>query len=383
MAILWLTRRNIPLVLLCLTSSIAGLFIFIAWLGANSDRYYFNPFLAKLIPAGNCACKSSTTFQCDTCLACSEVGAFKEPASHGWTFQYGRDDRNEALDRDRCQAAFPGLFEDIVRATTFWEARHGISMDDLDAIPVREGMGRAFIYNGELYVVATRARGEDHRRKILGVLSSIHRALVASPGRAHQPNIEFVFSIEDRVDDVTKPDYPVWVLTRTPSEQAVWLMPDFGFWAWDNPFNTIGPYNQVVERIERDEPPWTEKKQQLIWRGKPSFAPKLRRSLIEAARNKPWDDVRTVDWNQKTNVISMEDHCKYMFIAHVEGRLLTFMRRPWSELTMIYRSILFCFPQVSSGLPVCGCGAQIAVHPTSSLSDGIIRSSSELCRGRT
>jgi hypothetical protein len=318
-ATLWQPRRSILLVLLFLTTSISGLFLFLSWLGFGSDRYYFHPFLTKLLPAGTCACQSSTTFQCASCLSCSEINAFKAPASPRWTFQYGRDDRNEGLDRDRCQAAFPGLFEDIVRGKTFWEARHGISMDNLDVIHIKEGMGRAFIYNGELYVVATRAEGEEHRRKILGVLSSIHRALVAAPRRAAQQNIEFVFSIEDRVDDVTQPDYPVWVLARKPSEQAAWLMPDFGFWAWDSPLNSIGPYNQVVERIERDELPWANKKQKLVWRGKPSFAPKLRRDLIEAARNKPWDDVRTVDWYKNTNVISMEDHCKYKFIAHVEG----------------------------------------------------------------
>ncbi|KAL1963953.1 hypothetical protein VTN77DRAFT_7628 [Rasamsonia byssochlamydoides] len=321
MASLWPPRRSVLWALLFLTTSTTALFLYFSWLGFNSDRYYFHPFLAKLIPAGTCACQSSTTFQCDSCLACSELNAFNPSSSSPkWTFQYGRDDRNEGLDRDRCQAAFPGLFEDVVRATNYWKARHGISMDDLDAIPLKEGMGRAFIYNGELYVVATRAKGEDHRRKILAVLSSIHRALVASPHRASQRNIEFVFSIEDRVDDVTDPDCPVWVLARTPSEQAVWLMPDFGFWAWDNLFNSIGPYNQVVDRIERSELPWNEKKKQLVWRGKPSFAPKLRRALIDAARDKPWDDVRQVDWYQKTNVISMEDHCNYMFIAHVEGR---------------------------------------------------------------
>ncbi|KAL1987612.1 hypothetical protein VTN96DRAFT_3212 [Rasamsonia emersonii] len=320
MASLWSLRRGFLWILLGLTTATTCLFLYSSWLGFNSDRYHLNPFLAKFVPAGHCACQSSTTFQCASCLECSELTTYKPSSASKWTFQYGRDDRNEGLDRDRCQAAFPGLFEDIARATAYWEARRGISMDDLDAIPLNEGMARAFIYNGELYVVSTRAKGEDHRRKILGVLSAIHRALVASPHRADQPNIEFVFSIEDRIDDVTKPDYPVWVLTRTPSEQAAWLMPDFGFWAWENVQNSIGPYNQVVERIERNELPWEEKKDKLVWRGKPSFAPKLRRALIEAARNKPWDDVRQVDWYQKTNVIGMEDHCNYKFIAHVEGR---------------------------------------------------------------
>jgi hypothetical protein len=57
----------------------------------------------------------------------------------------------------------------------------------------------------------------------------------------------------------------------------------------------------------------------LVWRGKPSFAPKLRRALIEAARDKPWADIKQLDWDTGHNVLRMEDHCRYMFIAHVEG----------------------------------------------------------------
>jgi len=310
--------------LLWLTALAVAVSIFILWFGVNSDRQYIHPLLTQLIPAGHCACASSTTFECASCLSCASSSKVEpsppSSSSPPWTFQYGRDDRNEGLDKTQCLAAFPGLFEDVNRAAAFWEARGGISTEDLDAIELKSAMARAFIYKGELYVVAARAKGEDHRRKILAILSSIHRALVADPARARRPNIEFVFSIEDKVDDVMTPDLPAWVLARKPTEEAVWLMPDFGFWAWDNLFNSIGPYSQVVDRIERSEIPWAEKKKKLVWRGKPSFAPKLRRALMDAARNKPWDDVKQVDWNKKTNVISMEDHCDYMFIAHVEGR---------------------------------------------------------------
>ena len=131
--------------------------------------------------------------------------------------------------------------------------------------------------------------------------------------------------MEDKVEDVTNSDHPVWTLARSATEEAVWLMPDFGFWAWENIQNSIGPYDQVVNRIKRADIPWSEKKPQLVWRGKPSFAPKLRRALMEAARDQPWGDVKQVDWDQRTNIIPMEDHCQYMFIAHVEGKLSLLM----------------------------------------------------------
>ena len=291
------------------------------WYGMNSDRDYIHPLLTQLIPAGHCACQSATTFLCSSCVSCSQSGLLQQPppSSFNWRFQYDVDANNEALDREQCKSAFPGLFEDVYRAASYWRF-HGapLTSTDLDQIHLEYGMARAWISRGDLYVVATRARNDDHRRKILAVLSAIHRALVADRDR-RQRDIEFVFSVEDKVEDVTSPEFPVWVFSRTAVEEAVWLMPDFGFWAWDNPVNPIGPYDQVVEQIQHSEVPWPEKRPQLVWRGKPSFAPKLRRALLEAARGKPWGDVKQVDWYGRANILRMEDHCKYMFIAHVEG----------------------------------------------------------------
>ncbi|KAI2793523.1 hypothetical protein POX_a00103 [Penicillium oxalicum] len=300
-------RYNVPLVVYALVG-FTGLVIFLLWYGMNTDRDWVHPLLTQLIPAGHCACQASTTFQCASCISCSETSTLSLSSSRvesTWAYEYPRDARNEALDQAQCRVAFNGLFEDV---------------NHLDDIPLEPGMVRAFIHHGHLHVVTARAAGEDHRRKILGVLSAIHRALVADQMRSSRRDIEFVFSVEDKVEDVTSARHPVWVFARTPSEEGVWLMPDFSFWAWDNKRNHIGPFDQVVDRIKRLDLPWEEKKPQLVWRGKPSFAPKLRRALMEAARNQPWGDVKQVNWYTGTNVLKMEDHCRYMFIAHVEGR---------------------------------------------------------------
>ncbi|KAJ5191895.1 uncharacterized protein N7498_010880 [Penicillium cinerascens] len=318
-AIFPLIRPRRGLSLLCIIACLSCSVILAIWYGMNSDRDYIHPILTQLIPAGHCACQTSTTFQCSTCLSCPDAGV-EITSSPRWNFDYSRDARNEALDHRQCDAAFPGLFEDVVRGQKYWRSLNGLVTEDLDAIHLQPGMARVFISRGYLHIVAARANGEDHRRKILGVLSSIHRALAADQDRASRRDIEFVFSVEDKVEDVTNSEYPVWVFARTPTEEGVWLMPDFSFWAWDNPNNYIGPYDQVVDRIKRLDLPWDEKKPQLVWRGKPSFAPKLRRALMEAARNKPWGDVKQVEWSSGTNVLKMEDHCHYMFIAHVEGR---------------------------------------------------------------
>ncbi|EAW14845.1 uncharacterized protein ACLA_002560 [Aspergillus clavatus NRRL 1] len=316
----WRPRQGILLCLIYVIGALSVGFIVAIWYGMNSDRDYIHPLLTQLIPAGHCACETATTFQCSSCLSCAKHSFITQltPSTH-WEFEYERDANNESLDRDQCDAAFPGLYEDVLRGVAYWRSHGALAMEDLDNIKLKYGMARALIHRGELYVAAARSVGEDHRRKIIAVLSSIHRALVADPHRASRVDFEFVFSVEDKVEDVTSADHPVWTLARTATEEAVWLMPDFGFWAWDNPDNAIGPYDQVVGYIRQADVPWEEKKRQLVWRGKPSFAPKLRRALMEAARGKPWGDVRQVNWQQDTsNAIKMEDHCKYMFIAHVE-----------------------------------------------------------------
>ncbi|KAL2821858.1 glycosyl transferase family 90-domain-containing protein [Aspergillus cavernicola] len=301
---------------LAFSSFAAGLLL---WYAVNSDRDYFHPILTQLIPAGHCACETATVFECSTCLTCSHKELSATPAET-WEFDYKRDGQNAGLSRSQCDAAFPGLIEDVVRAGTYWRKQGGLSSVELDEIPLRLGMGRARIARGELYVIAFRAHGEDHRRKILATLSAIHRALVTDPNRTTRPEIEFVFSVEDKLEDVANAHDPVWTMARTADEEAAWLMPDFGYWAWDHLHTAIGPYDQVVERAAQYDIPWEGKQHQLVWRGKPSFAPKLRRALMDATRDQPWADVQPVDWHEQSNVLRMEDHCKYMFIAHVEGR---------------------------------------------------------------
>ncbi|KAI9367586.1 glycosyl transferase family 90-domain-containing protein [Aspergillus egyptiacus] len=298
-----------------------SILIFLIWFGMNSDHDNVPALLTQLIPAGHCTCQSSTTFQCADCLTClasPPPAGSQRPST--WSFQYGRDDKDLSLNKDQCQASFPGLFQDIHRGVGYWKSREGISIDDLNAAPFRDGMARAIISNGELYVVATKAKGEDHRHKILSMLASISRALSASSTRTSLPTIEFIFSIEDRVDDVHAVGHPIWVLSRKASEESVFLMPDFGYWSWTK--GDIGPYGQVTDRVMVTESQlnFSDKEPKLVWRGKLSFAPKLRHALLDAARGKPWSDVKELDWGKRANFLTMEDHCRYMFIGHVEGR---------------------------------------------------------------
>ncbi|PLB51292.1 DUF821 domain protein [Aspergillus steynii IBT 23096] len=272
-------------VLYLLACALVGLIVWGLWFGVNSDRDNVPTLLNQLIPAGHCACETSLEFKCDTCLHCSADAPTSSPEENR-KYNPLYDAHNLSLSDAQCQGFFPGLFEDINRAQGLWESRGGITTEDLDDIEFVDSMARAAIVDGQLY---------------------------------------FVFSVEDRLDDVAGPDYPIWILARKPDEESVWLMPDFGFWSWNNGHTDrpIGPYNAVVDRVvrrEKDEFPWDEKEAKLVWRGKLSFAAKMRRGLLEAARGKPWGDVKELDWGRKDNFMTMEDHCRYRYIAHVEGR---------------------------------------------------------------
>ncbi len=45
---------------------------------------------------------------------------------------------------------------------------------------------------------------------------------------------------------------------------------------------------------------------------------------MEATEGKKWADVKALDWDSKEDIeaslLPMEDHCKYVFLAHTEGR---------------------------------------------------------------
>jgi hypothetical protein len=114
----------------------------------------------------------------------------------------------------------------------------------------------------------------------------------------------------------------MWSLARRVQDHNLWLIPDFGFWSWDMP--ALGTLDEVAnEAIQRESvEPWDQKMEKLVWRGKITFAPKLRRALLDAAKGKPWSDVGQLKWtdpNFKEQFLGPVDQCNYMFIAHAEG----------------------------------------------------------------
>jgi hypothetical protein len=127
------------------------------------------------------------------------------------------------------------------------------------------------------------------------------------------------------VEDLpAQPDKPVWSLARRAQDNMLWLMPDFGFWSWDLP--ALGTFTEVESEVIESERllPWEKKTDKLVWRGKITYAPKLRRALVDAAQGKPWSAVGQLTWEDtgfETQFISPVEQCTYMYIAHAEGEI--------------------------------------------------------------
>lgn len=165
-------------------------------------------------------------------------------------------------------------------------------------------------------------------------LNSLQRALAAFPDRHLLPSIEFIFTSEDFASDPTGRG-PIWAYSKRDEDDSVWLMPDFGYWAW--PEVQIGPYHEVRRRIAAIDDgdvapdgsiipglPFQGKKKQLVWRGSIATNPSVRSKLVKAAVGRSWASVRVIDWDDENdlrfNLLPIEDHCRYMFLAHTEGR---------------------------------------------------------------
>ncbi|KAI9831932.1 MAG: hypothetical protein M1819_004654 [Sarea resinae] len=251
-------------------------------------------------------------------------------------WDYRRDARDLLLSPAECDAAFPGLFEEVERAVKDRMGKN-ITVEEVDAIPKRNGYVRAMVFDQELYIIST--QGKIYSRG-MAVLHALHRALITSP--TPLPNIEFTFSVDDWL-----PPQSQWAFARKTEDRQTWLMPDFGYWSW--PETKVGAYGEVQRKaIEMEQGSdegqnggdhkssdalapnpsvpsswsWGKKVPRLLWRGATMSLP-LREALVRVAASKPWADVKALDWHDKssmsTDLKSMSEHCQYKYLMHTEG----------------------------------------------------------------
>ncbi|KAF2478764.1 glycosyl transferase family 90-domain-containing protein [Neohortaea acidophila] len=238
-----------------------------------------------------------------------------------WTFEYTRDGNNHGLSEEQCTAAFPLLTMEIDRAV---EYRHNvagnITLDDLEIKWRGHGILRILIHENQLYIVDTLNVGRGHRTRYLATLNSINAALRSYPGTL--PTVEFTFTVQDNsLIGEGNSNRTVLAYARRAEEPSVWLMPDFVFWGWPQ-FGMPSYAADFRAVLDDSEMAFLDKKPQLVWRGSIDNNP-ARKKLAELSKDQPWSNVRGIDWLNKEdptkNVISMEEHCDYMFTAMTEG----------------------------------------------------------------
>jgi len=225
------------------------------------------------------------------------------------------------LNHDQCSLQFPRLYDDIDRAVRDTKGRNGaITLQDLESVSKINGYVRGMVYDNELYIIDK--QGGIYSRE-LATLNALYRAIITSTEQL--PNIEFTFISDDKI-----PSWPTWAYARRKEHKEVWLIPDFGFWAW--PETKVGSYDALRKKIVIREDgdvssgkpshPFESKKDQLVWRGATMGLP-LREEFIASTVNRTWADVKAINWHDHDSMhddlLSIEDHCMYKYVAHTEG----------------------------------------------------------------
>lgn len=241
---------------------------------------------------------------------------------NGWTFNHKQDARNYGLSEEQCNIAFPELFKEVDRAVQYRKDTWGpITPDENDVEWRGDGIVKAMIHDNQLYIInPLEVWDGNHRPRTLATLHSLHRAITSYQGKL--PDIEFSFTVQDFAMDDKDGNYTTWTYTRLPHQKKLWLMPDFGMWGW--PDVGLRSYPEFQAVIEHEEDEFVDKVPKVVWRGSTAVGSKdVRQGLVDHSKGYKWSDVKVLDWSNSTNIeerlLSMQDHCSYMFMAQTEG----------------------------------------------------------------
>jgi hypothetical protein len=249
-------------------------------------------------------------------------GAANHIAPADWVFNYKRDGKSYGLSEEQCYAAFPKLFVEVDRAVEHRRSiGKNISLSEVEVGWRGDGIVRVLVRDNHLYIVEARGvQDRNHRQRSVATLHGLNRAITAYQGKL--PDVEF--SITDHDSAMIDMDSNITTLaySRLPKQETLWLMPDFGFWSW--PYVGMRSYAELQASLDESEDDFLDKVPKAVWRGGLKVAgADLRRKLIEVSRGQSWADIRAIDWKNATDIeaglISMEDHCDYMFTVQSEG----------------------------------------------------------------
>lgn len=87
-------------------------------------------------------------------------------------------------------------------------------------------------------------------------------------------------------------------LDRAPYLEDVWLMPDYGWFAWPEHVGSYKDYRRRAAKIEK-EVGWAGKENKLFWRGSMRVGTADRESMKQMSDGHDWSDVQEVSWGSE------------------------------------------------------------------------------------
>lgn len=291
--------------------------VFVYYFGSGIPRLHQHAFDHLRPPPSPPADQPETGSQVDDCQA----------TFNSWAFDHRRDSKNYGLSESQCSSAFPLLGEEIDRAVDYRRRVGNITVEEVeDAWRQNEAM-RVLIHENQLYIVNARGLySAELRLRSLATLNSLNRAVTSYSGRL--PTVEFTISVGDSPQADRANDFTALAYSRRSNQESLWLMPGYGFWS--SPANGMRSYASFRSIIIDSDQDFLDKVPKLVWRGTlgTDDGADARKALAKESHGQSWSDVRVVDWSNQTSaedvedveedLISMEDHCSYMFAVETE-----------------------------------------------------------------
>ncbi|PWN26042.1 hypothetical protein BDZ90DRAFT_57048 [Jaminaea rosea] len=221
---------------------------------------------------------------------------------------FNREDYS--LTEDECDAFFPGLWKEIDRSVEYFTTKQKFDKEYLEFV-CDDGIwsnARVVIYENQVYL--KHYKQSDFTRS-QAALHLLHLSVMTA--RERLPNVEFCVNL---VDWGSRGKFG---LDRSPDLQDVWLMPDYGWFAWPEHVGSYKDYRRRAAKVEQ-EVGWSGKVDKLFWRGSMRVGTADRESMKQMSDGHAWSDVEEVRWGDgATNAVTMEDHCRWKFHGFPEG----------------------------------------------------------------
>lgn len=234
------------------------------------------------------------------------------------------------LSETQCDFAFPDLYKEIDRATSYWRERgHTISGNDTSIawndLGVNtdgkrfSGLMRLLIHDNQVRVLEGVDAFGGYQPRSKQTLFLLHRAIESATAAGEKlPTIEVALTMADITDMPMKNGtHTVWTWNRRlkdPDHERHWMIPNFDLWGSGNT-----SYRDTKVAARSHDAPFRNKIPKIVWRGSAWVNMDIRQKMIDVAGSKSWADIRKLDGGHTENLLHVDDFCKYAMTVHTEG----------------------------------------------------------------